>query len=197
MPDGSSQGSGSTNVTDEVDKLTFHEKGKLTLKAGDSYEINFSIPDDADYDDVEWRSEDEDVAEVSPTGKITAWAEGTITIAAKLGDTICSIELTVTEDDVPDEDEDEESGSSGENINGDGLEIDAPDTMKVGDTIRLTAYLDGEECDDVEWFMYEYSQKYASITSGGKLTAKKAAPITVWAQLLNGEKVSREITITN
>lgn len=195
VPDGSSQGSGSTDVTDEVDKLTFHEKEKLTLKAGDSYEINFSIPDDADYDDVEWRSEDEDVAEVSPTGKITAWAEGTITIAAKLGDTICSIELTVTEEDVPEEDE--ESGSSGENISGDGLEIDAPDTMEVGDTIRLTAYLDGEECDDVEWFMYEYSQKYASITSGGKLTAKKAAPITVWAQLSNGEKVSREITITN
>ena len=45
--------------------------------------------------------------------------------------------------------------------------------------------------------MYEYSQQYASLSSGGKLKAQKAAPITVWAELPDGTRASKEITITN
>ncbi len=192
---GENNGGTSTEIPDEVDELTFHEEEEITLKVGDSYRINYSIPEDFDEEDIVWRSKDDDIAEVDDEGEIYAISEGTVTIAAKLDGVICSLEVTVVgESSSGDE---EEEGSSGDNISGSGLEIDAPSTMEVGDTIILSAYLDGEECEDVKWFMYEYSQQYASLSSSGKLSAKKAAPITVWAELPDGTRASLQITITN
>ena len=130
---------------------------------------------------------------VDANGKVKAVGRGTATVAARLDDMIASIEITVKTEGSED---DEENTSNSSNISGNGLEIDAPKTVEVGDTVRLTAYYNGKETE-VEWFMYEYSQQYASLSSAGKLKAKKAAPITVWAQLPDGTRTSLEITITD
>ncbi len=185
----SSTGSENSSATETVDELTFTET-EVTLIEGETYDIDFMIPDDYDEDDIEWKSEDEDIVEVNSSGKIKAVGEGTATVAARLDDMIASIEVTVKA-----EDSDEEENTS-PNISGSGLEIDAPSTIEVGDTVRLSAYLNGKEAD-VEWFMYEYSKQFASLSSSGKLSAKKAAPITVWAELPDGTRASKEITITN
>ena len=188
----SSAGSETNSGTETTDKLTFTESS-ITLTEGETYDIDFTIPDDYDEDDIEWKSEDEDIVLVNGSGKIKAVGEGTAKVAARLDDMIASIEVTVK---AEGSEEEEENNSGSANISGSGLEIDAPATVEVGDTIRLTAYLNGKEAD-VEWFMYEYSQQYASLSSGGKLKAQKAAPITVWAELPDGTRASKEITITN
>ncbi|MBE6898978.1 MAG: hypothetical protein E7475_08260, partial [Ruminococcaceae bacterium] len=193
VSNGNSSAGGETNSgTETTDKLTFTESS-ITLTEGETYDIDFTIPDDYDEDDIEWKSEDEDIVLVNGSGKIKAVGEGTAKVAARLDDMIASIEVTVKAEGSEDE---EENNSGSANISGSGLEIDAPATVEVGDTIRLTAYLNGKEAD-VEWFMYEYSQQYASLSSSGKLKAQKAAPITVWAELPDGTRASKEITITN
>ena len=193
VSNGNSSTGGETNSgTETTDKLSFTESS-ITLTEGETYDIDFTIPDDYDEDDIEWKSEDEDIVLVNGSGKIKAVGEGTAKVAARLDDMIASIEVTVK---AEGSEEEEENNSGSANISGSGLEIDAPATVEVGDTVRLTAYLNGKEAD-VEWFMYEYSQQYASLSSGGKLKAQKAAPITVWAELPDGTRASKEITITN
>ena len=187
-----STGTPGNSSGETADKLAFSET-EVTLTEGETYDIEFTIPDDYDEDEIEWKSEDEDVVLVDANGKVKAVGRGTATVAARLDDMIASIEITVKTEDSED---DEENTSNSSNISGNGLEIDAPKTVEVGDTVRLTAYYNGKETE-VEWFMYEYSQQYASLSSAGKLKAKKAAPITVWAELPDGTRTSLEITITD
>lgn len=189
VSNGNSSGSTSSGAS-ETEELTFTESS-VTLAVGETYDIDYNLPSGYDEDDIEWKSEDKDVVQVNASGKIKAMGEGTATVAARLDDMIASIKVSV----MADEEGDSSSGSSS-NISGNGLEIDAPSTLEVGEAIRLTAYWNGKEADDVEWFMYEYSKQFASLSSSGKLSAKKAAPITVWAELPDGTRASREITIT-
>lgn len=192
VSDGSSQNGSSGNSSSAGFAFS---KDKLTLAVDETYQIEYTLPDGCDEDDIEWKSEDSSIVKVNSSGKLRAIGEGTVTVAAKLDDMVASMEVTVTADGSASKEEGNSGGNS--NLIGQGLEIDAPSTMKVGETIRLTATWNGKETDDVEWWMYEYSQQYADLSSSGKLTANKAAPITVWAELPDGTKASYQITITN
>lgn len=192
VSDGSSQNGSSGNSSSAGFAFS---KDKLTLAVDETYQIEYILPDGCDEDDIEWKSEDSSIVKVNSSGKLRAIGEGTVTVAAKLDDMVASMEVTVTADGSASKEEGNSGGNS--NLTGQGLEIDAPSTMKVGETIRLTATWNGKETDDVEWWMYEYSQQYAALSSSGKLTANKAAPITVWAELPDGTKASYQITITN
>ncbi len=196
-PEGSSQGSsGSTETPETVDKLTF-TKSEITLTLDDSYDVEYILPEGYDEEDMEWASSDEDIVEVDE-GALIPIDVGTATVAARIDDMVATIEVTIVE-----EGESESSGEiiggeviGGENISGEGLEIDAPSSIEVGETIRLTAYYDGEEVE-ATWFMYEFSQQYATLTSGGKLSAEKTGSVTVWAEMADGTRTSLAIAITN
>jgi len=190
-PEGSSQGSsGSSGSTENTDKLSF-SKSEITLTLDDTYEVEYTLPEGYDEDDLEWASSDEDVVEVDE-GFLIPINVGTATIAARIDEEVVTMKVTVV-------DEEGESSSEiigGENIIGEGLEIDAPESIEVGETIRLTAYYDGEEVE-ANWFMYEFSQQYATLTSGGKLSAEKTGSVTVWAELPDGTRTSLAISITD
>ncbi len=191
----SGDNSGSSNSGSEAaDKLSFAESA-VTLTVEETYDIDVTIPEGYDMDDIEWASEDEAIVIVNDSGKIKAIAPGTAAVAAKLEDMIATLKVTVNSvADSGEGDSSSESSSSGANISGSGFEIDAPNSLDVGSTIRLTAYLNGKEVE-AKWFMFEYSQQYASLSESGKLKANKAAPITVWAELPDGTRASREIRL--
>ena len=184
------QGAGSSNEeSSETEGLSFTEES-VTLLLDDIYQIDFTLPDGYEEDDLIWKSSDEDVVLVDDYGEVTAVGTGTATVAAKLEDEIVTMEVKVVE----------ELGS-GEvdkpTTSGEGLEIDAPSKIEVGETIRLTAYLDGEECDDVEWFMYDYSKQFASLSASGRLTGNKAGSITVFVELPDGTQQSQQIEVVD
>lgn len=199
VSDGNSSSNGNSNSSDSSDDSLQFAEESITLELGEIYEIEYSLPDGYEADDMEWKSQDEDIVLVNADGKIKAVGAGTAKVAARLDDMTATLTVTVVDEEAAagNNGSSEGNGSNNSNISGKGLEIDAPDSIEVGETLRLTAYLDGEETDAVEWFMFEYSKQYASLSSGGKLKAEKAAPITVWAQLSDGTRASKEITIIN
>lgn len=188
--------------------LTF-KNTEATLNVGEFYEVEYTLSDDLDEDDIVWESSDDEIIVVGEYGEIKAIAEGEATVYAEIGDYNAEIKITVIDESAIEPEGDEENSSEekdedddkesdlGENskLTGEGFEIEAPAELKVGKTVILVAYNNGEVVEDVKWFMYEYSQQFASLSSSGKLTAEKAAPITVMAELPDGTRASAPITI--
>ena len=77
-------------------------KSEIELPVGESTELSVSyLPEDST-DEVIWRSSDPGIASVDDSGRITAVAEGTVTISASMGELVseCIVNVSATAIDV-------------------------------------------------------------------------------------------------
>ncbi len=87
-------------VRTEVTEITLNP-AKTSVEIGKTVELTVTVlPEDADYSEITWKSEDVSVATVDASGVVTAVAEGTTAITAAIGDKSASCEVTVIKEAV-------------------------------------------------------------------------------------------------
>ncbi|MSS63248.1 5'-nucleotidase C-terminal domain-containing protein [Velocimicrobium porci] len=146
---------------------------KKTIYKGQSFNVNIkSLADDAK---VTYTSSNKKVATVTSKGKVTAKKAGTATITAKVtqNNTTYKLQLKVT-------------------VKNPVVKMTASTKqLKVGKTYTFKAKAYGLN-GTVKWS--SSNKKVASITSKGKVTAKKAGTTTIKATV-NGKSVSCKLTV--
>lgn len=121
-------------------------KTSLSLNVDETYTLKASGADQ-----VEWESEDRDVAKVSASGKVTAVGEGVTYIRAYAGDAAAKCKVTVS------------GGGSGVRD----VEIEGDSRIYLGDRSTYTAIVTPSGASDVEWWV-EDNSILAIADSGGE-----------------------------
>lgn len=156
-------------VSCDKDEITVGEE--ITLRAAVE-------PDDADNKSVIWTSSDEAVAVVDANGKVTAVAEGTVTITATAADgggKSGSVELTVIS-----------PRAQAVTVSAAGGVTE----LAVPKTLQMTAAVAPEELKDtpVQWSSSD--DAIASVDANGLVTAKTAGNVTITATAKDAGKAS-------
>ena len=139
------------------------EQTKLTLKIGDT-EALIATSEEVD---IEWSSDNADIAAVDDSGTVTAKSEGIAIITAKAGDSVDTCSVTVEEPADP-------------KVTGITLSPDTLD-LTVGDTEILSPEVTADEGADttVTW---ETSSRNVATVDNGKVTAVGPGTATITAK---------------
>ena len=164
-------------------------KASVTLVEGDTDELMATVmPENATDKGIEWTSNNESVATVSPTGLVTAIKEGkaTITVKTNDGEFRASCEVTVKK----------------KVIAVTGVKLSAASmTLREGDKGTLTATVEPANATNknVEWWTSDLDVVSVTSTSGGSngyVEARGAGKATVTVKTEDGEfSASCEITV--
>lgn len=138
----------------------------LVKKQSENLTVNYNPTDTTDNRAITWESSNTDVATVDNNGKITAKKEGTATITATsavAGISPVSCTVTVTE------------------IHIQSIQIsNTIDTLPLGKTHQLnTVVTPNNTTDDYTLNWTSSDESVATVDSNGKITAKKAGPVTI------------------
>lgn len=140
--------------------------------AGSTVQLSASVFPANTTDDytITWSSSDTSKATVDNTGKVTGVAEGTVTITAKISDTIVdTFEVSVQALEIP---------MTGIEVTTDKTEI------KVGATAQLTTTVAPADTTDDKTVTYTSSdEKIAKVDANGKVTAVAPGKATITAKV--------------
>ena len=155
----------------KVETVTVTEES-ADLFLGDKLLISATIfPEDATFPELTWSTDNEAVVAVSADGEISCLGVGTatVTVAAKSGVTD-SVIVTVSE------------------IKAESLEIEGPDSVKIGESVTLTAVLLPKDTYDkrVEWSSSDES--IAIVDADGRVTTFATGTVTITANQKDIEK---------
>ncbi len=160
-----------------VEEIVLNEE-ELVLTEGDSFTLEATVlPEEAEYDVIEWTSDDEDVATVE-NGVVTAVAAGTATITAAIGDIKAECAVTVNAKEIPVA----------------SIELNKTEAaLTVDDTLQLEATVSPADATDstVAWSV----EGDAVTVDDGLVTAVKAGTATVTAQA--GDKTATCVVTVN
>ena len=181
--DGSGKsGKVTVNVLPQVSSLTLSST-RLIIAPGNSKVLTAKIsPADAGNQVLSWTSDNEEVATVSSTGKITAKNNGVCTITAKSTDgsnvaAACSVRVVQSAKSI----RFEESSA----------------VVKVGEKLTLkpivTTTLDKTYNDFVSWKTSD--KTVATISSAGVVTGKAPGLVTITATTMDGTNLSATATV--
>ena len=153
-----------------------------SLFVGKTFQLKAAItPSDATNRTLEWTSSDPSVAEVSSTGLITAKEKGTATITCKAKDgsgvqTSCKVTVKVP-------------------VSGIALNRANP-SLFVGKTFQLKAVVTPSDANNkaVTWTSSDPS--VATVSSAGKITAKKKGTATITCKAKDGSGVQASCKVT-
>lgn len=121
-------------------------KSSLTLEVDEKATLSASV------DNVEWQSDDSDVAKVSSSGKVTAVGEGSTYIWAYSGDNEAKCKVTVTSD------------GNGGGVRD--IEIEGDSRLWLGDRGTYSASAIPAGSSDVDWWIEDNTILAISSTSG-------------------------------
>ena len=155
-------------------------KNSLTLQKGKTAQLSAEVmPSDADNTDVLWESDDEEVATVSQSGKITAVGEGKalITVITEDGEFTDECLVTVTA-----------SGSSG---SGGGVEEVSLNKerldLAIGDSYTLKATIGPSSASGKGVTWDTTNSSVATVSSSGVVKAKKEGTCEIVATAADGD----------
>ena len=147
-------------------------RSSLTLDVGDTYTLSATVkPTNATNKTVSWSSSNTSVVSVSSNGKVTAKGEGSATITATADGKKDTVTVKVNDDGYI---EFEESKV----------------TLDVGDTYRID--YDTNLSGKVSWS--SSTTKVATVSSSGRITAKKEGTATITATI-NGKSDTIRVTV--
>lgn len=156
-------------------------KTSINLKTGETYALEAQAPED---EDIYWEAEDESVATVNSSGKVTAQGPGTTYVIASLSNG-ASAECEVNVDGG--------SGSqevTGVSLNYEELELGVDDTFVLKATVKPSSASNKKvnwESDDTE---------VAKVNSSGKVTAIAEGETTITVTTEDGEYTAEcEVTV--
>lgn len=176
---GESGGSGSSQVKDEVTKISLN-KSSIELTVGGSEGLSASVEATGNPDkSVTWSSSDSSVATVSG-GTVTGVKAGTATITASAGGKTATCSVKVTEQSV---------SVTAVKMSEDKL------TVETGKTAALSATVEPSNATDksVTWSSSDTS---VATVSGGTVTGVKAGTATITATA-GGKSASCVVTVSN
>ncbi|MFA6662210.1 MAG: Ig-like domain-containing protein, partial [Bacilli bacterium] len=140
---------------------------------GDVIQLTAEIsPATADYDSVEWTSENEEIATVDANGNVTLIAVGQAKIKATIGEIEADFTITISVAPITTT-----------------LSIDGDVTGQAGNTIQLTATTNSEE--SIVWSSSD--DNIATVDQNGLVTLISQGSVTITATV---DEVSANITIT-
>lgn len=157
-----------------VESIAIDEENDLEMLRKGTKKLTVSyLPEDAtEVTDVVWSSSDEGVATVDSTGLVTAVAEGSATITARMGqltDTI-DVEVSIVE------------------VEGVTLENNSKEA-EVGKDFKLTPSFEPNNATETEGFTFTYESsdpEIATVDSEGNVTTKKAGTVKITIKASNG-----------
>ena len=156
------------NIVD-VTSITLN-KSSLTLHIGDTSTLVATVsPSNATNKKVTWSSSNGSIASVS-NGKITARSAGVVTITAKAGNKTASARVTVLENEID---------VTRVTINKSSL------TLDVGEAYTLSATVTPSNATNKKVTWSSSNESVASVSSSGRVTAKKAGTVTITARAGN------------
>ncbi len=164
---------------DYIQEITLN-KEDVSVAVGGTYKLSADIyPEDVKYDDIEWSSDDEDIATVSQSGTITGKKTGTTTIyvEAEDGDAYAECEVKVT------------NSYSDQGVSVTGIKLDdSTYDMYVDDEITLDYAISPSNASnkDVRWLTSD--SKIVSIDDDGVLTAHKSGEVEIIVETVDGLK---------
>lgn len=155
---------------------------EATIARGEIFQLVAALtPDDATFKAIQWKSEDESIATVTPGGFVTGVSEGetTITATASSGVTAtCALTVTktvITASDI--------------------AVYPRRATIEVGDRLRLKAVIQPENTADksVEWSVEDGS--IATVSQEGLVTGVAVGETIVYATTANNKAAACTITV--
>ena len=162
-----------------TDVVMSQDKATLT-KEGETLQLTADVkPSYADNKNLTWKSSDEKVATVDKNGKVTAVANGTVTITATSEDGKHTATATITVKIAP------------EKLI---VTADKKTLTKIGDSLQITAKVEPDNAyKKLIWKSSD--EKVAIVDSDGKVTAVGTGTATITVTTEDG-KLSETITIT-
>lgn len=146
-----------------VESVTLNETD-IELTRGGTFTLEASVlPENADYENIEWSSSDTGIATVNQDGTVTAVAVGEATIKAEAGGKSAECHVTVT-------------GIPAESVTLDIHEI----SLNAGETCVLTATVMPEDADDKSVTWSSSNENVATVTDG-TVTAMAAGTAEITA----------------
>ncbi len=157
------------------------ENDKLEMLKGDKEQLELVIePEETtEKDMIKWKSSDEDIANVTNTGLVTAKREGKVTITATYEDIEVTFEVNVKE------------------IHLESMNVVIPkDSLTVGEELQLQVALNPTNVTDELTFTYKSSdESIATVTDTGLVKGLKSGKVTITVTASNGVTALYDITI--
>ena len=162
-----------------TDVVMSQDKATLT-KVGEILQLTADVkPSYADNKNLTWKSSDEKVATVDKNGKVTAVANGTVTITATSADGKHTATATITVKIAP------------EKLT---VTADKKTLTKIGDSLQITAKVEPDNAyKKLIWKSSD--EKVAIVDSNGKVTAVGTGTATITVTTEDG-RFSETITVT-
>lgn len=198
-----------TTVEIAIESITF-KKNLITLKVGEEQTLEPIINNDESIViDLFWESSDNEVVSVDQNGHIVALSEGSAFIyvydeISGLGGEI-AIDVEPTKEDnknnddknnTNDKDKDKDKEDN-KKITVTKIALNKSDTiMQVGEYIIVSAVVRPANATDKKVTWSTSNSKVATVSSSGKIVAKKAGTATITATTSNGKKAEIKITVT-
>lgn len=162
-----------TGISLNKNTVTLSGKGKTTT-------LSATVkPDNTTDKAVKWETSDKKVATVSSSGKVTAVDNGTATITAKTSNgKTATCKIVVSE------------------VKAKSIELNKSSvSLSVGETQNIKATVSpSNSTDEVAWSTSD--KNIATVSSSGKITAKKAGSCTVTAKTTSGKTDKVKVTVT-
>lgn len=163
--------------TVKVSGISFSQSSG-TLESGKTLTLSPLIkPSNASNKSVSWKSSNQAIATVSPTGTVTAKKKGTaiITVTTVDGSKSATYTLTVTD-------------SSSGPIKVKSIKLSTAATLEVGKTQKLTASINPVNASNQKVSWKSSDPSVATVSSNGTITAKKKGTTTVTVTTADGFK---------
>ena len=154
-------------------------KDELYLEIGETYQLNATVwPSNATNKDLEWTTNNSSIATVSSTGRITARKEGTarIMVSSKDGSAYDICRVIVTDNSI-----------SVKEVILDTNEMN----LQIGDTYQLTATVYPNNATNKELKWTSSNSSIATVSSTGKIIARKNGTATITVKTVDGNRTDR------
>ncbi len=175
----------------EVSSVTLN-KSTLSLNVGDTQQLTATInPSNATNKSVEWQSNNTSVATVSSTGKVTARSVGTAYIYAIASNGMSkSCKVIVNSSTSNEEKKDVETEVNSITLSSTSLKLNEYESTKLTATVSPSSTTN----KSVEW--QSNDTNIATVSSTGKVTAKKEGTATIIVSSKNGKIATCQVTVT-
>ena len=157
------------------------DKSLIALKVGENVQLNATVcPENATNKNVVWTSNNESVAIVDETGKVTAVSvgEANITVTSIDGNKTAACRVVITA----------EQSEETTTVEVTGIELDKTDvTIKEGDILQLTATVKPENATNKNVIWTSANPDIATVDANGKVVAVKEGEVVITARAEAGE----------